>query len=223
MARLADDVPDTAVISLGFADGQVSGRSACNSYFGGYTADDDGALSFDALGGTEMACEEPLMSLEAAYLSALASVTSFSVSSFASGDSLELAGPDVTLAFFEEVPPERLPLVGTDWELDSVFSGDAVSSTIAGTRVTMTLADDGSVSGSGGCNTYSGTSTRDGDALSFGPLASTKMACADDVMAQESAFLEAMALVGELSIEGTRLTLGVRSGAPLLGFVGAAT
>ncbi len=215
IASLAEDVPDTAVVSLEFADGQVSGRSACNSYFGGYTADDDGSLSFDALGGTEMACEEPLMTLEAAYLSALGAVTSFSV-----GDTLELAGPTGTLTFFEEVPPEPLPLVGSQWELDSVFAGDAVSSTVAGTEVTMILADDGSVSGSSGCNTYSGTYTVDGDALSFGPLAGTKMACAEDVMAQETAFLTSLAEVAGSAIEGSRLTLLDGSGAPLLGFVG---
>jgi heat shock protein HslJ len=219
MAALADDVPDTAVVSLEFADGQVSGRSACNSYFGGYTADDDGSLSLDALGGTEMACEEPLMTLEAAYLSALGAVTSFSVTP-SSGATLELVGPDTTLSFFEEVPPEPLPLIGTEWDLGSLYSGDTVSSTLAGTQVTMTLADDGTVSGWAGCNTYSGAYTLDGDVLTFGPLATTKMACADDVMAQEAAFLSAMTEVAGSAIEGTQLTLVDGSGTSLLGFVG---
>jgi heat shock protein HslJ len=223
MAALADDVPDTAVVSLGFADGQASGRSACNSYVGGYTAEDDGSLSFDAIGGTEMACEAPLMSLESVYLSALGAVTSFSITSSPSGSTLELVGEEGTLSFFEEVPPQPLPLVGTTWTLDSVYAGDAVSSTIAGTRTTMVLADDGSLSGSAGCNTYSGTYTLDGDALTVGALATTKMACADDVMAQEAAFLAGMQGVAASSIEGSRLTLADGSGAPLLGFIGSDT
>jgi heat shock protein HslJ len=223
LAALAPDAPDTAVVSLVFADGQVGGRSACNSYFGGYVADDRGSLSFDALGGTEMACEEPLMILETAYLSALGAVTSFSVTPTSSAVTLELVGPDTTLGFFEEVPPEPLPLIGTAWILDSVYAGDAVSSTIAGTETTMILGDDGSLSGSAGCNTYSGTYTLDVDALTVGPLATTKMACADDVMAQEAAFLTAMEGVATSSIEGSRLTLFDGSGAPLLAFIGSAT
>jgi heat shock protein HslJ len=216
---LAPDAPDTAAVTLAFADGQVSGTSGCNRYFGSYEASDDGVLSIGGLGGTEMACEEPLMALESAYLGALEGVERFSVGDHA----LTLRGVDLELAFFEEIPPQPLPLVGTDWTLDSVFQGDAVSSTIAGSEVTMTLADDGSVSGSAGCNTYRGSYAADGDELSFGPLVSTKMACAGDLMVQEVAFLDAMTRVASSAIEGTSLTLLDPSGAPLLGFVGSAT
>lgn len=216
LKELASPDAGPVVVSLVFADGQVSGTSGCNSYFGTYEADDDGSLSIGALGGTEMACEEPLMTLESAYLAALGGVVGFSVD----GGVLTLEGADVRLGFFEEIPPEPLPLVGTTWSLDSVYQGDAVSSTIAGTDVTLTMGDDGAASGSGGCNRYHGIYTADGDALSFGPLASTKMACAEDVMAQEAAFFDAMARVASTTIEGERLTLLDASGAPLLGLVG---
>lgn len=216
IAALAGGVPDPAAVSLEFADGRVSGRSACNSYFGDYTADDDGSLSVGALGGTEMACEEPLMTLESAYLAALADVTGFSIDAGA----LTLRGA-VPLTFFEEVPPAPLPLVGTNWSLDSIYSGDAVSSTIAGSEATMTLMEDGSVAGAAGCNRFHGTYTTDGDRLSFSELASTKMLCPDDIMNQERIFLEAMNAVEGFSIEGSSLTVTDAAGAPLLGFVGA--
>jgi heat shock protein HslJ len=48
------------------------------------------------------------------------------------------------------------------------------------------------------------------------------MACADDVMAQESAFLASMQDVATFVIEGSQLTLSDGSGALLLGFDGAA-
>ena len=78
-----------------------------------------------------------------------------------------------------------LPLVGTTWTLTTIASGDAVSSVLNGTEVTAEFTADDTVSGSAGCNRYSGSYTWTGDQLSFSALASTKMACADDVMAQE--------------------------------------
>jgi putative lipoprotein len=88
--------------------------------------------------------------------------------------------------------------------------------------VTAAFTADATVSGSAGCNRYSGSYTGTGDQLSFSPLASTKMACADDVMAQESAFLASMEQVASFSIEGSQLTLADGSGALLLGFDGSA-
>jgi heat shock protein HslJ len=50
------------------------------------------------------------------------------------------------------------------------------------------------VSGSTGCNRFTGSYARGQSRLSFGPIASTKMACPDD-MAQEQAFLQALQAV----------------------------
>jgi heat shock protein HslJ len=166
---------------------------------------------------TEMACEEPLMALESAYLAALGEATGFNVE----GD-LTLTGGGVTLTFTAIPLPEPLPLVGTAWALTTMASGDAVSSTIAGTEATAELTADGSIAGSAGCNNYTGTYTEgEGGTLSFSALATTKMMCAEDVMAQETAFLAAMEQVAAFEIEGTQLSLLDGSGALLLGFDGA--
>ncbi len=65
---------------------------------------------------------------------------------------------------------------------------------LADTALTVTLdADAGTISGNAGCNTFSGTlNTADG-AFAIGPLATTAMACDDDVTEQETAFLAALA------------------------------
>lgn len=47
------------------------------------------------------------------------------------------------------------------------------------------------VSGSTGCNRFTGSYARGRASLSFGPIASTKMACPDG-MAQEQAFMQAL-------------------------------
>lgn len=41
----------------------------------------------------------------------------------------------------------------------------------------LTVEGDGSFSGTDGCNQLSGTGTIDGDTITFGPIASTLMAC----------------------------------------------
>jgi len=213
---LVPDAPADARVDARFEDGQVSGRSGCNSYGGGYEVDGD-TLTFDALGGTEMACmPESLMDLEAGYLAALGGVGSFRVT----GDELVLTGADATLAFTSEPPPSPEPLVGTAWTLTSIGGeGDTVSSTVAGTEVTLTLGGDGTYGGSGGCNTYGGDHEVEGDELRLGPARATEMACpGEGVMEQEQAFLAALGRVATFAIEGGSLTLSDADGAFLLGF-----
>ena len=43
--------------------------------------------------------------------------------------------------------------------------------------VSLDLADDGTVSGTDGCNHMTGTWEQDGDQVAFGPWATTRMAC----------------------------------------------
>jgi heat shock protein HslJ len=220
MASLASDSPQDAVVTIEFADGQVGGRAACNSYGGAYEASDDGSIAFESFSVTEMACDEPLMALEAAYLAALSGVTGFGVEG-----NLALTGGDVTLEFNVVLPPQPLPLVGTLWTLTTMGSGDTVSSTIAGTNTTAELASDGTITGKADCNRYhgtytEGTHTESGGLLSFSALSSTERICAEDVMGQGSTFLAAMEKVAAFEIEGSQMRLFDSGGAMLLGFDG---
>src|SRR5688572_18659922 len=97
-------------------------------------------------------------------------------------------------------PPTELP--GTSWVLKGI------SGTELGTGVpTIDFGTDGTVSGSAGCNTFNGTYTVDGSSISFGPLASTKMACPVADMAVETAFLAGLAGAKTWSIQALFLTL----------------
>jgi heat shock protein HslJ len=63
-------------------------------------------------------------------------------------------------------------------------------------RATLSLYADGRAVGRAGCNNYTGNYSRDGAAgISFGPIASTKMACAPEVMDFEGAYLAALGAV----------------------------
>ena len=62
----------------------------------------------------------------------------------------------------------------------------------AGVDVTMNLADDGSVSGSAGCNNYSVSDVRTSSGLKFLRIATTRRLCPEPQMTTENAFVEAL-------------------------------
>jgi heat shock protein HslJ len=65
-----------AQITAEFADGQVSGSSGCNSYFGSYEVKGD-KITFGAMGSTLMACQEDVMAQEQEFLSYVGEAKSF--------------------------------------------------------------------------------------------------------------------------------------------------
>lgn len=80
---------------------------------------------------------------------------------------------------------------GRTWELTELEGSPPVE----GTTIDMTLTSD-SVSGSAGCNQYTGTAVVGDGEMTLGPdVASTMMACADPVSAQEQKFLAALGRV----------------------------
>jgi len=87
-------------------------------------------------------------------------------------------------------------IVGPVWVAEEIAgaaaSGDA--------PVTLQLGADGRASGRGGCNGYSGPYTLAGDALHFGGLASTRMACAPTLMDQEQHYFDTLAKVTRYAV-----------------------
>jgi heat shock protein HslJ len=68
-------IQEDVEITIAFSEGQISGQSACNRYFAGYTQEGT-ALTFDQAGSSNMFCEG-LMDLEGDYLQTLSEVKSF--------------------------------------------------------------------------------------------------------------------------------------------------
>jgi heat shock protein HslJ len=71
-------------------DRRVSGSASCNSYFGTYSTN-DGDIDIRGIGRTEMACEQPLMSQEEAFIGALDAATRYVVET---DGKLVLSGPN---------------------------------------------------------------------------------------------------------------------------------
>ncbi|MDF1504776.1 META domain-containing protein [Roseisolibacter sp. H3M3-2] len=109
-------------------------------------------------------------------------------------------------------------LAGTYWRLVEL-GGQPVQSPGEGREPHLVVEADGArVSGHSGCNRFSGPLSRDGAALRFGPLSSTKMACAEPALnRQEIAFLRGLESVDAARVDGDALIL-TAGGAPVARF-----
>jgi heat shock protein HslJ len=96
-------------------------------------------------------------------------------------------------------------LTGTSWQLTEL-NGDPATPGAGGKEPSLSFTDDGKVSGFSGCNRFTGSFQGDGGALSFSPLASTRMACAEG-MEQEQRILAMLTEVERYSIRGNDLAL----------------
>ena len=141
--------------------------------------------------------------METAYLAKIVRVASYKIT----GTNLTLSDSNgAALLTYEAGPTGAAALEGA-WNVTSYYSGNAITSVTTGSKLTAIFAAD-SVSGSAGCNTYTGPSVVNGSSIKIGPLASTKMACMnEDLSQQETSFLAAMELATSFTITGNRLDL----------------
>lgn len=113
----------------------------------------------------------------------------------------------------QTLPPAPPPgLAASSWTLTDLNG----AAPIAGDLPTLAFDAAGQAAGSAGCNRYFGTFTEDGAAVTFGPLGSTKMACAPEVMQQETTFLQLLGDAASFAVAGDTLTLTTGSGATLV-------
>jgi heat shock protein HslJ len=181
------DVDSTVTVTLLMSLGEASGSGGCNSYRGTYTLNGS-ALSFSPLAYTQMACGDPAGATEQTYFANLAHVASFT----SDGTTLSLADASGTALLGYAAAPA--PDIAGGWIVTGYNNGNgAVKTPVAKSILTMVFGSDGTLSGSSGCNRYSGGYSVDGSKLTVGPLASTQMACASsDLNDQEAQFLAAL-------------------------------
>lgn len=202
----ADASADTATLSFA-ADGSFAGSTGCNRIAGTYTQEGS-SLTLASGPMTLRGCEGPVAQQEAAIIAALPLVASFTTDG---GLVLRDAGGAALLTYAEGLST----LAGTSWQATGINNGKEAVVSQAGTeKVTAEFGADGTISGSGGCNTYSGTySTTDPDQLTIGPVAATEMACPEPAMEIEQMYFAALGKVATYRIEGTTLTLRDSAGA----------
>ena len=217
-------MPGRAVVvgaspTLQFDVDRVSGTDGCNRFTAPYYttsgsmqigSSGEGSRGVNQIGAsTMMACSE-LVSLQAtAFMNALARAQSYRVDH----GQLWLIGEDGgVLAVLAHQPAT---LAGTSWLVNSYNNGkEAVVGVMEETTLTMTFGADGRVSGSAGCNTYTGAYTAHGDGLKFGAAAATRKMCVrpEPVMEQEQQFLKALEMVATARFEADWLELRTADG-----------
>jgi len=109
-----------------------------------------------------------------------------------------LVGVAATNRAIAQPTPNKTPLLmaqssslAGSWRL--VYMGETTSPTVLPQTTELTTNFEGDrISGSGGCNRFTGSYQTDADALSIGALASTRMACEESVMSQETKYLAAL-------------------------------
>jgi len=205
------DLLDSHPVTITVNGANVNGTAACNSYSGALA--NDGDVVFGDFAVTEMACDPPAaMELEGVYLGALGTITTAELD----GDTLVLTSETAELRFGEEEPMADADLVDTDWMLESLVDGDAVSSVIADMEIDLLLEGGGAISGTDGCNRFNGTYTLDGDSLEVGPLAQTRMACSEEINAQAALIVSVLSQPTTVTISGDSLELTAADGSGLV-------
>jgi putative lipoprotein len=99
-------------------------------------------------------------------------------------------------------PSPSIPLAGTRWvavEIDGVATSN--------NRSTLLFDSETHAAGSTGCNSYFASVTLAAEAVRFGAVGSTKMACEEPFMTHETRFVTALDAVRRQRIEGATLLL----------------
>jgi len=206
--KMVETLPEVKTTAE-FTEGQVGGKAACNTYNGSYEVNGD-QISFGMMMTTMMMCEPDVMDQEMGYMAALETTSSFEVKD----ETLAMfnANGEVVLEFVVLKPAS---LVGTNWLLNSYNNGKGgMQSVVIGTEITAEFGEDGTLSGSAGCNSYNAPYEATEDTISIGIAASTEMACMDPegVMEQETLYLASLQNAAVYTIRDDRLEIRDENG-----------
>lgn len=87
-------------------------------------------------------------------------------------------------------------LTATNWR-PTVIRGEAIA---PNSGIFVTFGVDGSINGNGGCNGFFGSLEQSDTGLSVGPLGATRMACAEEIMDREIAFMSTLQGMKDVNI-----------------------
>jgi heat shock protein HslJ len=206
-----DQIPGGGPLTVGFDGNQISTYAGCNH--GSGAADLSGGRITTQLAMTMMACPPPVGDSDAWVSKFFDAKPTWSLS----GDDLRLHTDTTTVTLRDKkvADPDR-SLTGTTWQVTSLVSAQAVTTSVAleQAKPTLTIGDDGAVSGSTGCNRITGRATVSGSpaVIEFGPLATTRMACAPEVAEVEHAVLQVLKGTVQTSVDADQLTLSGTDG-----------
>ena len=206
--QMLETLPDVRTTAE-FANGQVGGNAACNSYNGPYEVNGN-KINLGLMMSTMMACPQEIMDQETGYLAGLEQAATFEVTE----DSLKMFDADGEIVL-EFAPIEPASLTGTNWLLTSYNNGKGgMQSLVIGSEITANFSEDGRLSGSAGCNSYNASYEASEETINIGVIASTEMACMDleGLMDQEVLYLASLQNAAVYTIRDDRLEIRDENG-----------
>ena len=205
-------VASSPAMTLNFSDnGKAEGSDGCNQYWSAYTAGIGTINISEEMSVTEKACPGSIMQQAATFTTALKQAVAYRTE--VNGQLTLLTADGTASAVFL---PQSQELRGTSWNVSGYDNGQGTIMRINNSGRKLTASFGASrVSGSSGCNSYSGDytySTAD-QALQVGRLLRTLMACTDgNIMQQEGNFITALQTVNSYHIKEDTLTLKAADG-----------
>lgn len=212
-------VPEEVAATASFNDGQLSAQ-VCNVIGAPYAADAS-AISFGPAISTMMFCDEPLMSIEMAFLAALENAATYTNED---GFLTILdANGSVLLGFTEDLnagaaeAEEPSVLAGTNWQVTGYLSDGALVAPDSSFAATLDFGADGRYSGIV-CNGYGGDFTTHENSIAFGPAVMTMMACPGPVGDFEPVYHSLLESAQTFVVDGNTLSLSNAAGEVVLTF-----
>lgn len=193
-------IPEGVAMKFAFTDTAIAVSGACNEMSGVYAIVNN-RLAVDQLVQTERACDMSLMDLDNAVAAFLMTEPAFVYA----GNTVVLTEGEKALTMVEAVPVVDEPLEGTTWKVTGTFEGDATQS--LDTEPATVVFEGGTAKVFAGCNNGTVTYELDGNRITFGALALTKMACDEPAMKLEATVSSVLAGEKEFDIFGTKLTI----------------
>jgi len=106
--------------------------------------------------------------------------------------------------------------ISGQWKLVSYGSASSQTPAVADVDAAIEFGSDGKMNGNVGCNGFGGDYKVKGDAITFGPVMSTMMACADPIGMQEASVLAALSQTASFALDGNTLTVTSADGASVI-------
>jgi heat shock protein HslJ len=197
-------LPETLYADADFGSSRVSGFSGCNTYDALYRAGGR-MLRVSQARSTLMACDEASMAFEARFLTLLQGSRFYTVRR----DTLTVYEAQRPVLVFNAAP--RNPLLGK-WSVDSFGVPPSTAVAVLPDTVIDVVFGIGTVGGFAGCNSFSGTYGTNGSAVRVSRLATTRLACDEAVMEQETAFIAALEGAARIDSRGSTVILEDRDG-----------
>jgi heat shock protein HslJ len=211
------DLVSGTSVTLGFDGDRLSAGAGCNTTSAAYRLD-----------GARLVVEGPGMSTLIGCPPELEAQDRWLNGFLADGPELRLDGEELTLTSADGDTAMTLsdggraasPLVGTTWTLASVLDGDTASSIPSGLEPpTIRIGEDGMAELFLGCNRGGAaagtTTTEQGDVLTFGPIRTTRMACAEPASGLEATVLRVLESDPTYMITGNTMVLTAVDGTTL--------